>query len=129
MIIPRRTVMLQRLIGKNVILLLPASAKLRNIAGQILLLVGSGYDIHALDAANLFGTDLCIAACHRHYRIRIKPLHLADVLPGLAIRQMGHRTGIDHINVREGIIRNDLAAFGCKLLLHGFCLVLVDFAA
>ena len=61
--------------------------------------------------------------------IRIPLLHAPDILPGLAIRDIRHRTGIDHTDIRLFSFSSDLKTGVVKLLPEALGFVLIYFAA
>ena len=75
------------------------------------------------------GSSLRITAgCHHNCR-RIHFPGPVQHLAGFAIRNIGDGAGIDYINVRTFIKRDDLIALAAELLRHGFRLICIHTAA
>ena len=66
----------------------------------------------------LFSCRLHVAACCHHHCVRIHFLCPVQHLPGLAVRDIGDRTGVDHIHIGLLLKRHDLIARLLQKLLH-----------
>ncbi len=72
---------------------------------------------------------LDIAAGRGHHCVRILPAGPVDHLPAFAVGDIGHRTGINNINVCPVAKFHDLIAGVGQQFLHGIGLILVYFTA
>ena len=66
---------------------------------------------------------LYIAACRHYYRIRIHLPGPVEHLPGFPVRDIGHSTGIDDVNIRPFPEGNDLISGLFQHFLHGLCFI------
>ena len=86
-------------------------------------------DIHRLVLQQRFSGRLRVAACGDHDRFRIHRLRPVEHLARFPVRDIGDRTGIDHINIGPFRKRNRFIAAADQLCHHGFCLIAVHLAA
>ena len=71
---------------------------------------------------------LHIAACRHHYSIRIHLPGPVEHLPGLPVRNIGHCTGIDNINICTFPERNNLISVFFQKFLHSLRLICIYLA-
>ena len=96
---------------------------------DLIFVIGPQQNIEFLDLPERFRLGLHIASRCSDDRILVGLFHPTDVLPGLAVRQPGHGTGIDHVNIGGVCLADDLIAARLKEVLHGLCFILVDTAS
>ena len=96
---------------------------------HVMFLVCPGNYLHAFYSGHFVGLHLRVAACDGHYSIRIYFSCVPYELPRFAVGHISHRAGVYYVYVSEIIFAYYLVSATGKLLFHGFCLILIDFAA
>ena len=93
------------------------------------LVIVADREINSAVRADPFGICLHVAAHRDHDRVRVPFFGFMDHLTALAVRNVGHRTSVDHIYVRLFLKRNGNIPVLFHFLAHNVQLIAVDFAA
>ena len=94
---------------------------------QLMLFIVPDHDVDRLIHEGLRLLGLHIAPGSHNDRIRILLLRPVQHLSGFAVRHVGHRTGIDDVDIRILRERHDLISRLLQNLLHGFRLICIHF--
>ena len=94
---------------------------------QILFLIIANHNINTWIYLLLVLLRLHIASRSHHNRIRIHLPGPVEHLPGLAVRNVCHGTGVDNVDIRAFFKRNDLIPCILQHFLHRLSLVSIHF--
>ena len=95
---------------------------------QISFFIISDHQINRIVRFQLFFCRLYIASHRCYHCLRIHLFCLMQHLSGLAVSDIRNRTGIDYVNIRSRLKRNNLVSCLFQHLLHRLCLICVYFA-
>ena len=74
-----------------------------DMSGHIKFFCGTQYQIDARNISNFFGFQLGITTCYHHKTFRRFPLYLPDQITTFLVSIFSDGTGIDNINISQGI--------------------------
>ena len=96
---------------------------------QIALSVAPDNQVYGRVLLQLLSPHLGITAHGNDNRIRIHAARLVKHLAGFPVRNICHRAGIDHIDIRSRLERNNTVTGVLQRLLHGLQLIRIHLAS
>src|SRR5699024_165969 len=100
-----------------------------NILGQLVATLSTNDHIDSGDLQDLSGRGLSVTTGYRHNCFRVFANGPADHLTAFTIPCIGHRTGIDHIDIRLLIKIDFFISFTLKQLPDGLGFISVHFTS